>query len=84
MLGRVAHNRHHDNTDKHLGQTDGVPDVFDRADEKLREQGDQAGSDDQDGNGLAARPLPVSFFDIFFSASEKMLVVRSEKPSTQK
>ena len=25
VLGRVAHNRHHDNTDKHLGEADGVP-----------------------------------------------------------
>src|SRR5438093_5100466 len=74
VLGRVTHNRHHDNTDKHLGQADGVPDVFDRADEKLREQGDQGGSDEQDGTGLAARPLPAPFFDMFFSASEEMLV----------
>ena len=74
VLGRVAHNRHHDHTDKHLGQADGVPDVFDRADEKLREQGDHGGSDEQDDNGLAARPLPLSFFGMFVSASEEMLV----------
>ena len=74
MLGRVTHNRHHDHTDKHFGQADGVPDVFDRADEKLREQGDHSRCDEQDGNGLSARPLPLLFLRIFFRASEEMLV----------
>ena len=74
VLGRVTHDRHHDNTDKNLGQADGVPDVFDRADEKLREQCDYGGRDEQDSNGLAARPLPASFFDMFLSALEEILV----------
>jgi hypothetical protein len=74
VLGRVTDNRHHDNADKDLGQTDGVPDVFDRAHQKLREHGDQAGGDEQDGNGLAARPLPAFFFDMFLSALEEIFV----------
>ena len=74
MLGRVTHDRHHDNTDKDLGQADGVPDVFDRADEKLREQCDHGGRDEQDSNGFAARPLPGSFFGMCVGALEEMLV----------
>ncbi len=74
VLGRVTHNRYHDHTDKHLSQADGVPDVFDRADEKFGEQGDHGSCEEQDGNGLAGRPLPACFFDIFFAGSEQMLV----------
>jgi hypothetical protein len=74
VLCRVAHNRHHDHTDKHLGQADGIPDVFDRADKKLREHGDQGGGDEQNGNGLAARPLPAALFGMCVSALEEMLV----------
>src|SRR5438034_3147599 len=74
VLGRVTHNRHHDNTHKHFGQADGVADVFDRADEKLREHGDQGGGDEQDRNGLAVRPSPAAFFGMRVSALEEMLV----------
>ena len=61
MLGRVTHDRHHDYSDEDLGEADGVPDVFDRADEKLREQCDHGGRDEQDSNGLPARPLLAAF-----------------------
>lgn len=73
VLGRVTHDRHHDHTDKHLSQPDRVPDVFDRADEKLREHRDESGSDEQNRNGFAPRPLPAFVF-MFFSALEEMLV----------
>ena len=74
VLGRVAHYRHHDHTDKDLGEADRVPDVFDRADEKLREHCDHGGRDQQNSNGLTARPLPASFFGMCVGALEEMLV----------
>jgi hypothetical protein len=74
VLGRVTDDRYHNHADKHLGQADGVPDVFDRANEKLREQCDHGGGDEQDGNGPAARPLPDAFFIVSVSALEEMLM----------
>ena len=79
MLGRITHNRHYDHTDKHFGQADGVPDVFDCADEKLGEEGDHSRCNEQDRNGLSARPLPLLFFSIFFTASEEMFMSLERK-----
>jgi hypothetical protein len=74
VLGRVTHNCYHNHADKDLGQADGVPDVFNRADEKLRKQCNQGGGDEQDGNGPAARPLPDAFFVVSVSPLEEMLM----------
>ncbi len=79
VLGRVAHNRHHNHTDKHLGEADGIPNAFDRPDEKLRKQGDKGGSDEQDDNSLTARPSPLCFF-VFLNASEEILVGPEREP----
>ena len=51
-----------------------MPDIFDRADEKLREHGHASGSDKQNDNGLTGRPLRAAFHDILVTALEKVFM----------
>src|SRR4030095_12305334 len=74
MLGRVTYNRHDNHANKHLGHTNGVPDVFDCADEKLREESDHRCGDNQDDDGLPGRPMHAAFLDSFLTALEEIFM----------
>ena len=48
--------------------------ALDRPDEKFREHRHDRGRDDQDGDGLSARPMFALFFQFTLGADEKMLM----------